>query len=68
MGRGGVGAGRVILLLGSMAGALLLFLTWFATLALIAEDGRIKKVFYPVFPPDRNADDVLACLRSGAQQ
>jgi peroxiredoxin len=37
-------------------------------LALIAEDGRIKKVFYPVFPPDRNADDVLACLRSGAQQ
>jgi len=37
-------------------------------LALITEDGMIKKVFYPVFPPDRNADDVLACLRSGAQQ
>jgi len=40
----------------------------FKRLTLIAEDGRIIKVFYPVFPPDRNADDVLACLRSGAQQ
>jgi peroxiredoxin len=30
---------------------------------LIVEDGRIVKVFYPVFPPDRNADDVLAWLR-----
>jgi peroxiredoxin len=40
----------------------------FKRLTLIAEDGRIKKVFYPVFPPDRNADDVLACLRSSAQQ
>jgi peroxiredoxin len=40
----------------------------FKRLTLIAEHGRIIKVFYPVFPPDRNADDVLACLRSGAQQ
>ena len=40
----------------------------FKRLTLIAEDGRIKRVFYPVFSPDRNADDVLACLRSGAQQ
>ena len=40
----------------------------FKRLTLIADDGRIEKVFYPVFPPDRNADDVLACLRSGAQQ
>jgi peroxiredoxin len=39
----------------------------FKRLTLIAEDGRIRKVFYPVFPPDRNADDVLACLRSDAQ-
>lgn len=39
----------------------------FKRLTLIAEDGRIKKVFYPVFPPDRNADDVLAYLRSDAQ-
>jgi hypothetical protein len=33
----------------------------------IAEDGKIRKVFYPVFPPDRNADDILAWLRSDAQ-
>jgi peroxiredoxin len=36
-------------------------------LTLIAENGRIQKVFYPVFPPDRNADDVLAWLRQNAQ-
>jgi peroxiredoxin len=29
---------------------------------LVAERGRIAKVFYPVFPPDRNAADVLAWL------
>ena len=33
-------------------------------LTLVAEHGRIVKVFYPVFPPDRNAGDVLAYLRS----
>ena len=33
-------------------------------LTMIVADGRITKVFYPVFPPDRNADDVLAWLRS----
>ena len=27
-------------------------------LAFVAEHGRIVKVFYPVFPPDRNAQDV----------
>lgn len=31
-------------------------------MALIVEDGRIAKVFYPVFPPDRNAADVVAFL------
>jgi len=31
-------------------------------MALIARDGVIEKVFYPVFPPDRNAGDVLAWL------
>ena len=28
-------------------------------LTLILHDGQIKKVFFPVFPPDRNATDVL---------
>jgi peroxiredoxin len=32
-------------------------------LTLIVEDGCIVKVFYPVFPPDRNAEDVLEWLR-----
>ncbi|MEZ5591425.1 MAG: peroxiredoxin [Gammaproteobacteria bacterium] len=35
-------------------------------LTLIAADGVIEQVFYPVFPPDRNADEVLAWLRSNA--
>ena len=33
-------------------------------LTMIVEDGRITKVFYPVFPPDRNVNDVLIWLRS----
>ena len=35
-------------------------------LTLVALDGRITKVFYPVFPPDANAQEVLAWLRGGA--
>jgi len=33
-------------------------------MALIIEDGIIAHVFYPVFPPNRNAADVLQWLRS----
>lgn len=33
-------------------------------LTFVARRGRIDKVFYPVFPPDRNASEVLAWLRS----
>lgn len=33
-------------------------------MALIADDGMIVRVFYPVFPPDRNAADVLAWLKA----
>jgi len=29
---------------------------------LIITDGRIEKVFYPIFPPNRNAGDVIAWL------
>ncbi len=29
---------------------------------LVVDDGRIAKVFYPVFPPDRSAADVLDWL------
>ena len=35
-------------------------------LTMIIEDGVIVKVFYPVFPPDRNANEVLAWLRRNA--
>ena len=38
-------------------------LTLYKRLALVAERGRIVKVFYPVFPPDRNAEEVLEWLR-----
>jgi peroxiredoxin len=33
-------------------------------LALVARAGRVERVFYPVFPPDRNAADVVSYLRS----
>ena len=39
-------------------------LVLYKRLALVAEDGRIATVFYPVFPPDENAAGVLDWLRS----
>ena len=38
-------------------------LTLIKRLAMVIDDGRITKVFYPVFPPDRNVGDVLAWLK-----
>jgi len=38
-------------------------LTLLKRLAMVIDDGRITQVFYPVFPPDRNAGDVLAWLK-----
>ena len=42
------------------------FEAWGETLikrmALIVRDGQIEKVFYPVFPPDRNASEVTGYL------
>ena len=40
---------------------------FFKRLTLITRDGRIEKVFYPIFPPDQNADEVLVWLRENAQ-
>jgi peroxiredoxin len=39
-------------------------LTLYKRITLVAEDARIVKVFYPVFPPDANAGEVLAWLTS----
>jgi peroxiredoxin len=36
-------------------------------LTLIIEGGRIEKVFYPVFPPGKNAEEVLAWLRQARE-
>ena len=36
--------------------------TLYKRITLVAEAGAIVKVFYPVFPPDANAGDVLAWL------
>jgi len=35
-------------------------------LTLVIEDGRIEKVFYPVFPPDKNAEEVIGWLSRNA--
>jgi peroxiredoxin len=37
-------------------------MTLIKRMALITRDGVIRKVFYPVFPPDKNASDVRAWL------
>ena len=33
---------------------------------LIAQDGKIIKVFYPIFPPNKNADEVIEWLESNS--
>jgi peroxiredoxin len=39
-------------------------MTLLKRMAWVIDDGRITKVFYPVFPPDKNADDVLTWLKA----
>ena len=39
-------------------------MTLLKRMALVIDDARITHVFYPVFPPDRNASDVLAWLQA----
>ena len=41
-------------------------MTLLKRMALVIDDGAIVKAFYPVFPPDRNAEEVLAWLRKSA--
>lgn len=36
-------------------------------LTLVIDDGVITKVFYPIFPPDKNAADVLMWLSDHAR-
>jgi peroxiredoxin len=38
--------------------------TLYKRLALVSQAGQIVRVFYPVFPPNRNAADVIAWLRA----
>ena len=40
--------------------------TLYKRITLVAEACAVAKVFYPVFPPDRNAAEVVAWLRSRA--
>ncbi len=42
-------------------------MTLIKRMALVIDDGTISKVFYPVFPPDRNAGDVLAWLEQNGR-
>lgn len=41
-------------------------MTLIRRLTLIVNDGQIEKVFYPVFPPARNAEDVIDWLKRNA--
>ena len=43
-------------------------LTLIKRLALIIDNARITHVFYPVFPPDRNAGDVLEWLQANPRK
>jgi peroxiredoxin len=38
-------------------------MTLLARMALVIDNGVILKVFYPVFPPDKNAEEVIGWLR-----
>lgn len=37
---------------------------FYKRLSLIIHQGKILKVFYPIFPPDKNAEDVISWLES----
>ena len=39
-------------------------MTLLKRLTLVARNGRIEQVFYPVFPPDKHAEEVIAWLKA----
>jgi peroxiredoxin len=39
-------------------------MTLYRRMAMVLEDAAIVRVFYPVFPPDKNAEEVIAWLRT----
>lgn len=39
-------------------------MTLLKRMAWVIDDGTITKVFYPVFPPDKNAEEVISWLRA----
>jgi peroxiredoxin len=39
-------------------------MTLLKRMAWVINDGKISKVFYPIFPPDKNAEEVIAWLKS----
>ena len=43
-------------------------MTLIKRMVLVADDGVITKVFYPVFPPDKSASEVVAWLRGGGSK
>jgi peroxiredoxin len=43
-------------------------MTLLKRLSLVIDNGTIKHVFYPVFPPDQSADEVMVWLRNDRKQ
>jgi len=41
-------------------------MTLLKRMALVIDDGVITKAFYPVFPPDKNAEGVIAWIRNAS--
>jgi len=39
-------------------------MTLLKRMALVIDNGKIVKVFYPVFPPDKNAEEVVAWIQA----
>ncbi len=42
-------------------------MTLLRRLTLVIDDGAVAHVFYPVFPPDQSASDVIRWLSKGGE-